>query len=112
MKFTNQFSNATPCQSDVAADAWEELCAYDDIVKERKGEIVSNCLECSDDWAIMVAELEQHCDIAFILDAVRDHSLGTEKANVSKALITEMEDIVEKDFDYFDRNISGESVET
>ncbi len=108
MKFTNQFSNATPCQSDVAADAWEKLCAYDEARRERINEIVGNCIENDSDWQVIMPDIFETDEIEGVVkDIIVNKSTTNDLFN---KLIEIIDDVVEEDFEYYDRNISGDSL--
>jgi len=108
MKFTNQFSNTTPCQSDVAADAWEELCAYDEAKRERIDEIVGHCIDSKDDWSLVLPDVIEHDDIEPLLFAVVGKKARSD--DLFNMLVGIISNIVEEDFEYYDRNITGDSL--
>jgi len=108
MKFTNQFSNTTPCQSDVAADAWEELCAYDEAKRERIEEIVGHCLDNKDDWNFVLPDIIEDDDIEILLLAIVGQKASSE--HLFSLLVVIINNLVEEDFDYYDRNITGDSL--
>ena len=106
MKFTNQFSNTTPCQSDVAADAWEELCDMQSRKEDRIDDIIERCFDNMDDWDIMLDNIIEDGDVALILSLIRK---GYTK-NIQEELKKIIADLVEEDFEYYDRNITGDSL--
>jgi hypothetical protein len=108
MKFTNQFSNTTPCQSDVAADAWEDLCAYDEAKRERIDEIVGHCIDNKDDWDIVLPDIFETDEIESLLAYVI--SQKTDSKGLFNKLVEIIHYIVEEDFEYYDRNITGDSL--
>jgi len=108
MNFNNRGLNDIPCQTDLAADAWEEICAYEEAKRERIDEIVDNCINNDRDWHVIMPDIFETEKIESVVsDIITKKSTADDLFSKLTEII---EDIVKEDFGYYDRNISGESV--
>jgi len=99
MKFTNQFSNTTPCQSDVAADAWERLEQQAEAEQAHRERMADSAMDYDPHWAVLVDELLEDERLVDLLDALRDHSKGnhrdmTQYQNLAIKLLGIFDDMV------------------
>jgi len=76
MKFVNTFSNATPCQSDVAADEWERLESFSEGEAMHRERMADNAMDFDHHWYTLRDELLEREEIGSILDTLREHSQG------------------------------------
>jgi hypothetical protein len=76
MKFTHQFSNTTPCQSDVAADEWERLAELAEGEAMHRDRMADNAMDFDHHWYTLRDELLDREELVSILDTLREHSQG------------------------------------